>query len=189
MPRPSLSLRAAALAIVATGCASTGTAPIESAAATTQQTVRVDGGPTTYQTQLTRNDRATETDLVVPADRAYAFLPLVYEQIGLKVNTAVSDSRTIGVNAARTRRVGKEPLSRYLSCGTDVTGTPLADSYGVTLTVMSRVTASGTAASVLSTQVLATAAPMAVSGTTVTCQSTGALESLIAKMLTLRTAT
>lgn len=172
----------------AAGCASTGSAPVESATATTQSTVRVDGGAaSSYQTQLTHSDRATESDLLMPADRAFALLPLVYEQIGLKINTAVSDTRTIGVNGVRTRRVGKESMSQFVSCGRDVTGGALADSYSVTLTVLSRVTPSGTAGSMLSTQVLGTAQPMSTSGSAVTCQSTGVLEDRIAKATALRT--
>lgn len=186
--RRSLSaiLPTAALTLVASGCASTGTAPIESATATTQSTVRVDGGAAVYQAQLSHDDRATENDLTVSADRAFAILPAVYEEIGLKINTAISDSRVVGVNAARTRRIGKERLSRYLACGNDVTGNAIADAYAVTLTVLSRVSPSSPTGSLLSTQVIATATPMSVSGTTITCQSTGVLEALIAKTTTLR---
>ena len=180
---PSL-LVAAALAAAA--CASSGSAPVESATGTTQNTVRVDGGTSSYQTDLTHSDRATESDLPVTADRAFAILPIVYEQIGLKINTAVSDSRTIGVNGARTRRVGKDAMSRFLSCGNDATGNSLADSYSVLLTVLSRVTPSGTTGSVLSTQVIATAQPMSTSGSVITCQSTGVLEDRIAKATALR---
>ncbi len=156
----------------------------------TQSTVRVDGGTATsrYESQLTRDDRAATTNLAVGADRAFAVLPNVYEQVGLKVNTAVSDTRTVGVNGAHVRRVGKDPLSRFLSCGSDATGTPLADSYSVTLTVLSSVTPSGTAGSVLATQVLGVAQPIATSGTSVTCSSTGVLEDRIAKTAALRTA-
>jgi len=183
------ALVAAALGLTAAGCASTGTAPVESATGTTQTTVRMDGGSAaSYQAELSHSDRATETDLAVPADRAYAVLPLVYEQLGLKINTAVSDTRTIGVSSASTRRVGKEPLSRFISCGTNVTGTPLADTYAVTLTVLSRVTPSGTTGSLLSTQVIASAQPMSTSGTTVTCESKGELEERIAKAALLQTA-
>lgn len=190
---PQAAVQAALLGAVLGACASTGanagSAPVESANTTTQSTVRVDGGAgSTYQTQLTHQDAATTTDLAVPADRAFAVLPLVYEQLGLAVNTAVSDTRTVGVSAARLRRVGKEAMSRFLACGTDVVGTPLADSYAVTLTVLSRVTPGGAAASTLSTQVIGSAQPMSVSGTTVSCQSTGALEDRIAKALLVRAA-
>lgn len=188
MRRPPRSLPLAALGLALAGCASNGSAPIESANTTTQSTTRVDGGAATFQAGLTHSDPATENALPVSPDRAFAVLPLVYEQLGLKINTAVSDSRTVGVNAVRTRRVGKEPMSRYVSCGTDVTGMSLADSYGITLTVMSRVTAAGAAGSLLSTQVLAIATPMSTSGNPITCQSTGALEALIAKAAASRAA-
>lgn len=179
--------------LAAAACASGGAsnaAPVPSATGMTQTTVRVDGGTTQgrYQAQLTRDDYATSADLAAPADRAFAVLPLVYEEVGLKVNTAESASRTLGVTGARVRRVGKEPMSRFLSCGQDVTGTALADSYAVTLTVMSRVTPSGDTGSVLSTQVIGTAQPMGVSGTVVNCQSTGLLEDRLAKLVQLRSA-
>lgn len=180
----------AAATLVAAGCASTSSAPGERAAAPTQSTVRVDGGgKSVYQTELTHNDRATETDLLATPDRAFALLPIVYEQLGLQINTAVSETRTIGATGVRTRRIGKDMISRFLSCGRDVTGGALADSYAVTLTVLSRVTPSGTTGSMLSTQVLGTAQPMSTSGSVVTCESTGVLEDRIAKTLTLRGAT
>lgn len=186
---PALSLGTAALLTTAAGCASSGSAPIESAAATNQSTIRVDGGASTaFQTQITHADQAAEIDLPVPADRTFAVLPTVYEQIGLKINTAVSDARTLGVSGTRTRRVGKDQMSRFLACGRDATGAPLADTYSVMLTVLSRVTASGTTGSVLSTQVLGTAQPISTSGAPVTCESTGVLEDRIAKATALRIA-
>ncbi|GJG85115.1 hypothetical protein tb265_02960 [Gemmatimonadetes bacterium T265] len=180
---------AAIAGLLGAACASTGTAPVESATGTRQSTVGVDGGAgRNLQVALTHNDAAVESDLAVSPDRAYAVLPLVYDQLGLKVNTVVSDTRTIGVNAVRMRRVGKDALSRFVSCGTDVTGMSLADSYAVTLTVMSRVTPSGTTGALLGTQVLASAQPMSTSGTVVTCQSTGLLEDRIAKAVALQIA-
>ena len=189
--RPASPLLATSLlaASLLAACASGGTAPIESATTTTQNTVRLDGASSAlYQAQLTHTDRATEADLGVTAERAYAVLPLVYEQIGLPVNTAVSASRIVGLTQQRVRRVGKDALSRFLTCGTDVTGASLADTYEVRLTVLSRVTPVGTEGSLLSTQVIGKAQPRSVSGTPVTCESTGVLEDRIAKLLTIRTA-
>lgn len=184
-----LPVSVALVTMLAAACASTGTAPVESASGTQQSTVRMDGGgATAYQAQLTHNDRAAESDLAVSADRAFAVLPAVYEQLGLKINTAVTDTRTVGVSAMRMRRLGKESLSRFLTCGADATGASLADTYAVTMTVLSRVTPTGTTGAVLSTQVLGSAQPISTSGTTVTCQSTGVLEDRIAKTTALRTA-
>lgn len=188
----SLALGASALvtlAACASGGASSGTAPIEGANGAQRSIVRVDGGgASSYQTDLTHDDAAVQTELAAAPDRAYAALPAVYEQLGLPINTAVSDSRTIGVNGAHIRRVGKERMSQFLTCGQDAAGTPLADSYAITLTVMSRVTPSTTAGSLLSTQVLGSAQPIGTSGGSVTCQSTGQLEARIAKAAVTRSA-
>ena len=74
------------------------------------------------------------------------------------------------------RRLGKQPLSRYLNCGTEPSGVAHVDAWAVNLTVMSQVTPDGNGASTVSTQVAASASPVTTSGAPVTCTSTGELE-------------
>jgi hypothetical protein len=132
-------------------------------------------------------------EVAAPVDRAFDLLPGIYDALGVPINTVVSEVRTVGVRDGRvTRRLGKVPLSRFVACGPDLIGTDRADTYAVTLTVISQVSetggaeaaAAGRAAgiaprSTVSTQVMATARPISVSGDPVQCSSTGRLERAI----------
>lgn len=151
--------------------------------------VRVDGPDGNLDLRVTRNaDEVTELQVRAGADRIYAVLPEVYASLGLAANTVAGDTRTVGVvNGRAPRQVARQPLSRYLNCGSTMTG-PVADAYVVTLTAVSRVRASGDSASVVGTQIAASAVPGQTSGTRVTCASTGRLEQAINKAVALRVA-
>lgn len=172
-------------------CASGGGSRV-STVETQQTVVRVDGGgAAASETRLTRNDAAVESDVNAPADQAFAVLPAVYESLGLTLNTLVTNSRTVGAANLRVRgRLGRTPLSRYLICGADATGLPHADSYQVTMTVLSQVTpgASDSSGSRLATRVVGSARAMTVSGNEISCSSTGALERAVAEAVARRTA-
>ena len=123
----------------------------------------------------------TETPVPVPPAKAFSVMPTVYEALGVPVNTVVRDAGTFGARDARMpRRLGKAALSQYIDCGSNVTGAPNADTYAVTMTVLSRITpAEDGKSSHLSTQLLASARPVTVSGNVVQCSSTGRLEEAI----------
>jgi hypothetical protein len=87
------------------------------------------------------------------------------------------------------RRLGKASLSQFVDCGGNAGGAANADSYAVTMTVLSRVTpASGGTGSVVTTQLLASARPVTVAGNTVQCASTGRLEQAINQRLAVEAA-
>lgn len=181
---PATLAPAVLLAWVLAACAST-PAPspeaIHDPAAGTPGLIRIEG--TTGTTEIrTVNDPAagTATPIRADADKAFGALRGVYDGLGLAVNTLLSDTRTLGVRNARApRRVGGQPLSRLIECGSDATGMANADAYAVTLTAVSRVTVVGPASSLVVTQVLASAKPMSTSGNEVRCSSSGRLEQTI----------
>lgn len=146
-------------------------------------TTRVEGAGATAEVRTFRNPTvATEAALPATPDKAFAVLPTVYEALGVTVNVVQSDARTFGaLNARMPRRLGKVSVSQYVDCGINATGSPNADVYAVTATVLSRVApaAGGAAGSTVSTQVSATARPLTVSGGSVQCASTGRLEAAI----------
>lgn len=181
---PATSVPGVLLACALAACASN-PAPspdaIRDPAAGSPGVIRIEG--TTGTTEIrTVNDPATgtATPIRADADKAFGALRGVYDGLGLSVNTLLSDVRTLGLRNARApRRVGGQPLSRLIECGSDATGMANADAYAVTLTAMSRVTAVGPASSVVVTQVLASAKPMSTSGNAVRCSSNGRLEQTI----------
>lgn len=183
---PARRLRAAALLLAAppAACVSGGASrtPVDDPRAGIPTTTRVEGAGGTAELRTYGSAVAT-TEAAVPAPSAKAFssLPVVYEALGLPVNTVQSDAGTFGAREMRMpRRLGKASLSQYVDCGTNPTGSPNADVYMVTMTVISRVTpAAGGSTSTVVTQLTATARPVAVSGNTVQCSSTGRLEQAI----------
>ena len=130
--------------------------------------------------------RTRREELAVPADRAWALLPLAYEAAGLPLSTLDSEKRLLGAGGVRTQgRLGGTWLSRYVDCGTAATGLPNADSYAVTLDVATQVDARADGANAaLGTIVRATARPASTSTSNpVNCVSTGALEHRIAELV------
>ena len=104
----------------------------------------------------------------------------MYEELSFQFNTLLSDTRIAGTRGTPAPdRIGKLPLSRFLQCGTDGIGSPNADAYAVTLTVLSRVDVVGPATSVVQTRVVASARGRSASGSQVRCRSNGRLERLI----------
>jgi hypothetical protein len=158
-----------------------GTEAIRDPAAGSVAVTRVEGTAGTLELRSVNSTAAgVETPVRADADQAFAVLQGVYDAIGLKINTLVTDSRTAGVRNGRApRRLGGLALSRLLECGTDITGIANADSYSVTLTTLSRVTSAGPASSLVVTQVVASAKPKSTSGNEVRCSSNGRLAQAI----------
>lgn len=188
-PRPAalapLALLAPLAALLA-ACASapaTGRDAIRDPAAGSQVTTRIDGGGTVGSTEIRAVSNPVEgVESYVPAgpDQAFAVLPAAYEALGLPINTVLRDARTLGVRDGRApRHLARQPLSRYLDCGAEAAGARHADAWDVTITALSRITASGDASSTVVTQVAASARPVSTSGASVSCTSTGRLEQTI----------
>jgi hypothetical protein len=181
-PRAAFLL-AAPLAACASGGASANRAPVADPMAVTPTTTRIESMTGAAEVRSFTNPVATnETAVAAPVAKAFEALPVAYEMLGVPVNVAVTDAGTFGAREMRMpRRLGKSPLSQYVSCGYNATGTPNADVYAVTMTVLSRVTPAGGGAdgSTLVTQITASARPITTSGAPVQCSSTGRLEGAI----------
>ena len=122
-------------------------------------------------------------------DRVWEMLPAVYQGLGITVGTTIPDAKTIGnLRLELNRTLGGQPLSTYVNCGEGATGTPLADSYRVTLSVLTTLTPGQNGGTRVETRVAASAANRAVSGATVNCGTTGRLEGLIADRVKNQTA-
>lgn len=130
--------------------------------------------------------RAIREELAMPADRAWAVLPLAYEALGLPLTTLDSERRVIGAGGVRAQgRLGGAWLSRYVDCGTASTGLANADSYAVTLDVVTQVDGSANGANAgLSTALRASGRPASTSTSNpVNCVSRGALERRLAELV------
>jgi hypothetical protein len=124
-----------------------------------------------------------ETKLLVSVDRAWAAYPAVFGELGIEPGVVDPKQHVFGNAGIKMRNtLGRQRLSRYFDCGTTV-GMSNADTYDVLVRVLSQVIPADAGLSSLRTQVEATAHANAVSGATVRCVSTGALEARIAHML------
>ena len=124
-----------------------------------------------------------ETQLLVSVDRAWAAYPAVFGELGIEPGIVDSKQHVFGNAGIKMRSsLGRQRLSKYLDCGMTA-GMSNADTYDVILRVVSQVIPADAGLSSLRTQVEATAHANAVSGATVRCVSTGALEGRIAHML------
>lgn len=145
-------------------------------------TTRIDGGAAGAAELRTFSTGPSTAEVGVAAapEKVFTVLPGVYEALGVPINTLRTDGNTIGARDTRMpRRLGKVALSQYVDCGQNVTGTPNADAYAVTMSVLTRVAPADSGRSTVVTQVAATARPITVSGNTIQCSSTGRLENAL----------
>jgi len=195
-PRPAAptGVFRAAILLAATfgaGCASSRAARPSDQVSVTPQTVQIQtGDATTINLNMINEDRADSRIIKAPMEQVWKMLPAVYAELGLPVNLFVDRTHQIGARSARFRgRVGKTRLSQYVSCGADITGEDKANTYEVTLDVMSGIGPLDGGQTNLLTMVTASGRPLATSGEAVRCTSTGALERGLAQLTTLKTAT
>ncbi|MEP6691608.1 MAG: hypothetical protein ABJD07_10650, partial [Gemmatimonadaceae bacterium] len=118
-------------------------------------------------------------------DRVWGELPGVFEEVGIPIGTVDASQQLMGNRGVRVaHRIKAGRLSQLLSCGEGLTG-PSADSYDVSISVLTRLEADGKA-TVLRTVVEGRASSGTNGGGAVRCATTGVLEQKIATSLTLR---
>ncbi|MDF1501761.1 hypothetical protein [Roseisolibacter sp. H3M3-2] len=130
--------------------------------------------------------RTLHEDLALTVDQAWGALPLAYEALGLALTTLDSEQRRVGAGGQRVQgRLRGAWMSRYVDCGTAANGLPHADSYAVTLDVLSQVEGrADVAAASVSTTVKAVGRPASVSSSNVVnCTTTGNLERRVAELV------
>jgi hypothetical protein len=120
-------------------------------------------------------------------EEVWAALQQVYRQLEIPVGLMNEAEGIIGNRQhTRSRTLAGERLSRYLHCGHDATGVPMADSYRVQLSVVTSIRATEGGAVEVETLVGGTAAPVATGGSMVHCSTTGALEQRMTALLAQR---
>lgn len=123
-----------------------------------------------------------------PAD-IWSVLPSVYGDLKIPIGTTDPATRTYGnTSLVLGRSLGGQPVSRYLSCGTDAFGVSLAERYRVTMSVVTILTPGQNGKTHVETRVSGSAANPSVSDARVECTSTGALEETIASRIRMKLA-
>ena len=124
-----------------------------------------------------------ETKLLVDVDKAWAAVPAVYGELGIQPSLVDSKQHVFG-NAGTTyrRKLGSQRMSHFFECGSTA-GISNADDYDLLIRVITQIIPAEGGLSAVRTQAEATGHATATSGQVVRCASTGALEELIAKMV------
>lgn len=121
-------------------------------------------------------------DIDSPPAKAWTALIQVVEDLGVEVSG--TDPGTLALNNPDfriSRRLGDERLSRYLRCGSGMTG-PFADRYRIRMNFHSQIRPTPDGNSVVETTIQAVGTnPEGTSNTRVPCSSTHILESRIAE--------
>ena len=172
------------LTLALTACASGG-ASTTTGAAPVQQTVQVNAAGTGTSTALgsvVTSSGGQSAVVTGSPDAAYAALVAAYNEIGLPLSFKDDAARRAGNIGWKGRRaVGKIALRFAVDCGEDLSG-PKADTYEVTLSVESRVTAGEAAGtSLVSTTVSGAGRPVTTSGVDVNCATKGEIERALHK--------
>ena len=169
------------LAIVLTAsCASSGSSPDPGLPAPSERVVASDAHGA-FRTTVPPNAKA---HIAVAPSRVFDALKPVYEELGIPV--ALNDPSTGrfgNPDFFKSRKLGNEPISSYLNCGSTIMG-PAADNYRVYMSLVSMVRPDGHGETDLETAFTGHAKNM--EGTTsdfVACGTTGLLEDLIKKRL------
>ena len=173
------------IGLLAVGCASTGGSGTPEARTQTQNvSFRTNLQGQGFQLRMTE-DIVVRIDTVdVAADRLWPEVPAAYDALGIPITTVNAEARVIGALQARVRgRIGDAPVSRFVRCGSTMTG-EVADQYEVHLTSITQVepAAADSGRSILSSHVTAVAQGTA-SGNTVQCATRGRLEGNIREQL------
>lgn len=142
---------------------------------------RLSGG----SVSLSDDSRGSERFIPAHPDSVWAALPEVYEKLRIEEAGADPAARTFGRMGFRTRRIEGKRLSSYLDCGSGPTAVPNADSYEVTITLLTRVTPADEGGTVVATTLSATARSREVNTNPVSCQSKGVLEMRLEELIML----
>jgi hypothetical protein len=138
----------------------------------------------TTESGTVRSDAVTSRNVLVKASRADALaaLPAVYSSLGIEVKLNDSGSGQVGNrNFWKTGRLAGERISKFLGCGTMISG-EAADNYRVTMSVVSQVTADSVGSNV-ETWLTAVAKDPSTSSGSVSCASKGTLETRINQLV------
>ena len=167
---------------LAAACAS-GAGPSGELEGAVPQSMRVTTPSGVQNVDMVRSIRSELAEVPAAPAAVYRVLPAAFTAVGMEPNAMIAAERRVALVDGRfRRRLGKERLSRYVACGTGMTGAPNADEYEVRLTVNARVAPveGDTARSALATLVTAVARPATSSTDPITCSSTGVLETQLA---------
>jgi hypothetical protein len=142
-------------------------------------------GSSGYDVRISDDGRSASVTLRAAPEAAWTGLLAAYKKLGIPLTSTDAASLTVSNTSFNVRRrLADQPLSRYLDCGTNLSGV-IANSYRVELSVSSSLTPATGGETMLETRVSASAvSPQGASSAPIRCVSTGRLETDIANLAT-----
>jgi len=145
----------------------------------TSVTVSTDAGSFNITTH--RDNRGSFFRIEAPPEQAWGALVEVYGEMEIPLSLIDRGSLQIGNQRLRpTGRLAGDALARLIECGADATGTPLANTGQVEMSLVTTLSPLGTGATRMETQLQATARRRGTSAAPAQCGTTGRLELRIA---------
>jgi hypothetical protein len=172
----SIFLCSATLAVV--GCASTGVTEVVNRGGPATTTVQTAEGD--IDLQMVPETRTITHWIRAPRDTVWATLPAVYSELDITPGTVDEEAGVFGNRDVRATRIAGQRTSRFLDCGRNPIGAPLANTSTVRMEILTRISPSAGGTDV-STTIEARARPRTGGASDVQCTTTGALESWIAE--------
>ena len=114
-------------------------------------------------------------------------MPTVFYELGIPPSVRDPLQNLLGSMQFHPRQIGGNRLSQYLDCGRSVGVASNADSYRVTMSLVTRLSAGGGSRTLIETEILAVAEPRGVRGDAVNCTSKGTLERQIVELVQTQT--
>jgi hypothetical protein len=155
-------------------------AALGACATATKQTTPPDRVLVTTDAGTIRTPEGASSDSTIdaPPDSAFAALMAAYQDLGIDVKLLNPQTREIGNRRfAKIYDLAGMRMSKYVGCGSTETG-PAADNYRITMSIVSRVSPSGTG-SRIDTQMTAYAEDLGSSKGAISCTTLGVLEQRI----------
>jgi hypothetical protein len=173
-------LASACLFTLAACASSTGGPTVTS----TQQNETFISGASQYDVSSKEEKDVMEQPILAPLDSAWRALPGVFLELDIEPGTVDQKNHVISNTSFVVRRtIGGVSLSRYVNCGTSISG-PMANQLKVTLSLVVQVVATDSSAvSKLRSQLDGWGVDEGVSSSRIHCGSTGQLEQRIARMV------
>ena len=135
------------------------------------------------ETQLRVESSMLTHQVDAPVEEVWAVLPSVYGELEISIGAFEPETRTVGNRAFRPKRIGGALMSRYVDCGSGVTGRPKADEYQVNMFLLTKVDPLHPDTTRVQTEMFATAKSREIAGNRVQCRTKGTLERRISEMI------
>ena len=189
MTRDSVRLVRSAISVgslvLATGCA-TASGPAGAGTAAALPVGSTGGSTRGIGLEVTARNLGQEAVVPVAQGPTFEALEATFGALQIPLSRREPDRFTLGNDGLKLRRkLGAMELRRLFDCG-GTSGMPNSETYTITASIISAVTASSSGGSIVTTVIEASAENPSFPGSGVRCSSTGSLEDAIAKELRTR---